>query len=297
MTSQQLLDALLRDHDDNPAEAALQLPALVLADDLPPEALPRLAWLINHLVGESLGDWSQAWRLQQGLRQDAPHAATLRHGMVAATLAGDSMSAWQLREQWLAQGIAPHELDVLLELSIVLALHRQEPPARQIQALARLLPDLQALEAGGQDAALAGCCNNIVSALLDKPELEIGDAFCKQVLSAMAHAARQLWGRAGGWLQHERAEYLLALTANRFEDWEAGLAAARAGLALIAANGEEDVDRAFLLVEAARALRGLEREGEADETLRQAMALAESFDASLRAWFDGCARRAEPVAA
>ncbi|MEN3812691.1 hypothetical protein ABD440_20080, partial [Chromobacterium piscinae] len=96
-----------------------------------------------------------------------------------------------------------------------------------------------------------------------------------------------------------RAEYLLALTANRFERWPDGLSAADAGLALIAASGEEDVDRAFLLLERARALRGAGRQAEAEEAYDAAQALAASFDADLRPWFEDCARRAkrEPAAA
>ena len=88
-------------------------------------------------------------------------------------------------------------------------------------------------------------------------------------------------------MQHERADYLVALVCNASADWDAALAAATSGLATIEANGSEDVDRAFLLLEAGRAHRGAGRAAECESMRAAAFALAAAFEEpSLRPWFE-----------
>jgi hypothetical protein len=77
----------------------------------------------------------------------------------------------------------------------------------------------------------------------------------------------------------------MASVHNRVADWAKALAAADAGLATIAANGEEKVDEAFLQLARSLALRGLGEGAAADEALEAADALAEDWEEGLRSWY------------
>ncbi|MBX9266606.1 hypothetical protein [Chromobacterium violaceum] len=299
MSAAAILDALMRTHDDDPDAAIEQLPALLAAPGLSASERSRAAWLANHLLGEKRGDWRRAWSLLKALPEAGANPAQLRHCAVAATLAGDALAAWRLERQSLACGSSADGVRLAIRLGVLQGALGAAPLRDALSEFAVLQAGLELEEAGEPDAALAALVNNIVSALLEKDELDIRDPFCEGTLLRGARIARLLWERAGSWVNRERAEYLLALAANRFERWRDGLQAADAGLALIADNGEEEVDRAFLLLERARALSGLDRRAEAEEAHAAARALAASFDADLKRWFDDCARRAkkEPAGA
>lgn len=293
MSAGELLQHLIQIHDDQPDEAAEQLRGLVQAPDLAAADRPRLAWLINHMLGEEKGQWRAAWSLLKHLPLDGANQTLLRHCFVAATLAGDALGVWQLERQWRDAGAQDAEIHLLVRVGVLQGLCRRAPLASLLIMLNEVLDVLDAGKAQGHDATLAMLFNNIVSTLLERADLENEGAAAWNTLWRAAQAARGYWGRAGNWVNHERAEYLLAQTANRFQRWPEGLAAANEGLALIAANGEEAVDQAFLLLERARALFGQGREAEARGAYDAAESLAAGFGASLRPWFDGCARRAK----
>jgi len=102
---------------------------------------------------------------------------------------------------------------------------------------------------------------------------------------------RELWNRAGTWVNHERADYLCALVFNRLGEFAKALEAAERGRLLIETHGSEDVDHAFLMLESVQALFGLERREEGASWLRQAAAIAEGWDdQSLKDWFAGKAK-------
>ncbi|POZ63402.1 hypothetical protein [Chromobacterium alticapitis] len=293
MSASELLQHLIRIHDEQPDEAAEQLPGLVKAADLPTADRPKLAWLVNHMLGEKRGDWRGAWTLLDKLPLEDANQTLLRHCFVAATLAGDALAVWRLERQWRSAGAQDAEIHLLVRMGVLQSLCGTVRLSSLLPILAETLDLLDDGTASGHDATLAMLFNNIVSTLLEREDLETGNAVCWAVIWRAANAARSFWGRAGNWVNHERAEYLLALTANRFQRWPAGLAAADEGLGLIAANGEEAVDQAFLLLERARAMFGLGRDEGGMAAYEAAQALAASFGSSLRPWFDGCARRAK----
>ena len=68
-------------------------------------------------------------------------------------------------------------------------------------------------------------------------------------------------------------------------EWESPRTAALSGLATIDANGPEDVDRAFLLLEVAHAERGLGQFEKSKEARSKAFELAASFEPTLHEWF------------
>lgn len=291
MTAALTLQQLIQIHDDSPDEVIAQLPGLIDSPALPPADHPRLAWLINHLLGEQKGDWRAAWTLLRRLPLSDAGPILLRHSLVAATLSGDALEAWRLERQWLAAGADAGMVRLQARLGVLQGLRQHGPLSGLLPALDELLQELEPVSASADDAALASLANNIVSGLLEREDLD-DDSSSPRIVWRAAQCARRLWGRAGNWVHHERAEYLLALAANRFAQWRDGLQAADAGLALIADNSEEDVDRAFLLLERARACFGLGRRDEGELAYQQAQTLAAAFDASLRPWFDGCASRA-----
>ncbi|WP_152681934.1 hypothetical protein [Chromobacterium subtsugae] len=294
MEPSRMLQKLLADHDDDLPAAAEGLHLLADAEPLSDEELSSLSWLINHVVGESQGGWQAAWSLQQKLLSRAAAPRLLRSAAVAAGLGGQEADARQL-EARLAEacGVSGELAGRVVRFASLQHLAAGQPPRQTAQALAPLLAE-SLPPASGQDAALAAALNNIVSALLDHPQLDEADEAVAQAMRQGADRAHDLWLRAGTWLNRERARYLQALVENRLGDAEAALRAADAGLALIAANGPEDVDQAFLLLERARACRRLDRRGEAEAAWEQARRLAEAFDPALREWFD---RRAQALAA
>jgi hypothetical protein len=73
-------------------------------------------------------------------------------------------------------------------------------------------------------------------------------------MTAAADAAHEFWMKIGTWVHDERARYLKALVANALGKSADGLVHADAALAIIAANGEQPVDWAFLTLARSRSL-------------------------------------------
>jgi hypothetical protein len=134
---------------------------------------------------------------------------------------------------------------------------------------------------------IAAALNNTVSAILEREDADPADAAVRRVLVEGAEAARRAWRAAGTWVNFERADYLVALCRNKIGDWEAARDAAQSGLDTITANGTEDVDRAFLLLELGRAWRGLGDEAQREEARAAAKGIAAGFEAAwLTEWFE-----------
>lgn len=81
--------------------------------------------------------------------------------------------------------------------------------------------------------ALAATCNNLAS---DLRLGRRGDASVDALMLDLARASRQLWPRAGSWVQVERADYQLARCHALLGQADAALAHARACLAAIDAH-------------------------------------------------------------
>ena len=135
----------------------------------------------------------------------------------------------------------------------------------------------------GKGAAAA--LNNIISKLIDDPRLQDDEQSHQKVIIDAAIACERLWMQFGTWLNHERSLYLCALTFNRFAQWRSALEVAGKALVIIDSNGVEEVDRAFLLLEASKAYQGLGNREKADEALHAADRIARDFDSQLSHWF------------
>ncbi len=285
MTAAEELDQIDRIHDDEPAQAAARLRELDVAA-LPPDRAPLAAFLFNHVLGEKLGDWNGAARridqLRNRIAETAP--AVMVHAAVADELAGRADSPAR------AAVVAASSAAVA---SCAIGLRRlgftqESMDTMQFAASLRDLARQTAELATGSpfDAQLAAGLNNATSRLLDICS-DGRDPVVRDALQNGAEQALRLWRSAGSWVNHERALYLVALVANRTGAHERARDAARQALAVIAENGAEDVDRAFLLLQLAGAQQSLGDAGASRAAHDEARAIAAGWnDRSLTEWFD-----------
>jgi len=283
MTAAATLDEIDRIHDAEPQRAAAGLRALDAAA-LPPEQLPLLAFLTMHVLGEKLGAWEEAadrlGRLR-ATRSDAP-LAVVAHAAAAAHLAGRS-------DNPAAAALAAASSEAEAQLLTALGALGWRPPAdatAMAAELKRLAEASGSIDAAGPlNQRLAVGFNNTTSRLLDGAESPV-DPILRPALLAGSAAALRFWKSAGTWVNHERALYLCALVSNRAGDAAAARSNCLQALDLIAANGDEPVDRAFLQLQLAGALIRL---GDADDAQRHLDAArgaaAQWDDAGLKAWF------------
>jgi hypothetical protein len=132
------------------------------------------------------------------------------------------------------------------------------------------------------DAGFAAAFNNVTVALLDKLAGRPLAAAQRDALTQGAMAARVFWLRAGGWVEDERSDYLRAKVALRLDDPQTAAAAAERGLAVVAANGDDPIERAFLLQPLAAALEAMGERDRATALRAEATALAATFDVGLQ---------------
>lgn len=287
MSTRLTIDELIRLHDAEPARVAQALRS-VAAGGVPASDLARYAWLVNHVIGEREGDWQGALALLHATAGEGSGLPVLRHVVAAAMLAGQPLQAWALRERLIGGAdVSPRRVDAVLRLAVLQFSARSADAADLALALRPLLDDLGAeADPGAQGAMLAGGLNNVVSCLLERAPAPVLEPAVRGALMDGARECRRLWRLAGNWVNHERADYLVAMCANHLGLWAEARDAAAAGLATIDAHGRDDVDRAFLLLELSRAWRGLGDERRRDDARAVAMDLAHAFEPGLRGWFD-----------
>lgn len=295
MTIADDLSLLMQNHDDEPQAAAEAL-RRIAEQDVPADQLGRFTWLVDHVIGEKSGHWSEAYALIAKVisRHASLPQPALRHAAVAAHLSGNLLAGIALERRMAQDGTRADQVAIAVRAA---AISFSITPVRAAEAALALLSIIGNVEqwsdASGVDSTVAASLNNAVSALLEQDDETVGHADVRAAMTQGASAARTLWHRAGTWVNHERADYLCALVFNRIDDYANALEAAERGRQLIETNGPEDVDRAFLLLESARALIGLSRKAEGVERLRQAETIAQEWDdEGLTKWFD---EKAQPV--
>jgi hypothetical protein len=282
MNAAESLDEIDRIHDAEPQRAADGLRALD-CHALPGERLPLYAFLVNHVLGEKLGAWREAAERLQALRAgrpDAPLAVALQSAIAAELSGNDHGAAFEALTN--AAGATAARIAVGVGRLGFEAASATELADR----LLRLARESQRLDtAGPLDQRLAAGFNNATSRLLDTVDEPAASAL-RDALVEGAAAALRFWQRAGTWVQHERALYLKALVHNRIGEPGAARDACTQALSLIAANGTEEVDRAFLQLQLAYALLRL-GDAKAGKQLAEARAAAAAWDdEGLKTWFD-----------
>jgi hypothetical protein len=279
---------LVRTHDDDPQAAAQALRSLAqsaIADD----DLQRYTWLVNHVIGEKLGDWPNALSLQRQVGDGREHRAALRNTAIAASMAGDALAGLVAEARFAdVAAVSPAQAAMSVRLGMLQYAVSDAPTEHAAVALNHCVREIDAWPGLGPLAdQFAAALNNIVSALLDRSDADAANPVTRAALREGSKLARRAWSEAGTWVNVERADYLVAMCLNKIGDWQAAADAARSGLDTIARNGTEDVDRAFLLLELGKACRELGLGDEASSATAQASSLAKQFaEPALREWFE-----------
>ncbi|MDE0190932.1 MAG: hypothetical protein OXQ90_06215 [Gammaproteobacteria bacterium] len=280
-------------HDTESERLADELEAANLGE-LKGEASAHCLRLSNHTIGEHLGDWPRARRFAEAVREaaaDRPVDGGFgAHLAVARYMDGDTIAAQQAEIDCL--GAAEHPVDAYLSVKSFLAgalagSGRFGDAGVVIAAANRLAAGLGEGAASNRSMAVAN--NNLASELVESEELDADQA---RMMLDCAEAAHTFWKRCGTWVNEERALYLLALVHNRTANHARGLEFAQTALGIIAANGEDAVDEAFIRLAAATSEIGLSDIASAEQHLATADGLAKAWsDESLVTWYQGERRR------
>jgi hypothetical protein len=233
------------EHATQAAAVAERLETEGLASLPGPGALARLAQLAQHVHGTHLGQWQRGQRFQEALAVRAAQAAAaggdgaalvpIRRFIAGLALAGGepgARAALPAGERLAATALA--------------ATHLAEIDATRAGALLQQAADEEAALALDDGApairSLAVAGNNIASALEEKPARSEAE---RGLMLQAAAAARRYWGRAGGWLETERAEYRLSMSHRLAGDATSARAHAQACLAIVQAQGDVALEAFF----------------------------------------------------
>ncbi|MGY4827001.1 hypothetical protein ACVNIS_00335 [Sphaerotilaceae bacterium SBD11-9] len=288
-------------HDADPPRGAALL-RQIDATQLPAERWPRLAFLLNHVLGEKLLAWPEALQRQQqlvALAQPVPAPVLWRQLGSAALVADAGEPLAQAVDALVAgSGASAERVQELLALSAAMYLTPSRPASEAGVAALKALAPLEAMHwptGGALDTQAAACANNLANDLLHRPEADLQNAPLRAALANGAEIASRLWQAAGTWVQQERALYLRALACTALGEPHGTRRHALAGLAVLDAHDSahtESVDRAFFELERWNACTWLGLNDEAQGALTRAEALAAQFnDAGLTDWFEGRRRR------
>ena len=194
------------EHAADPAAVAGRLQAQGLSQVTAAAHIVPMAHLAHHVLGQHLGRWQDALQLQQQLAAlpccpaegDTP-AALRRFSSSLSLAAGQDGRATMT---------ASDRIRVTAMAAASLAEH---DTARASALLHQAVDDAQTAGLSEKDPsarAIAANANNIAGALEEKPQTTPAE---RELMIVAAQVAGRFWRQAGTWLEHERAEYRLAL--------------------------------------------------------------------------------------
>jgi hypothetical protein len=256
MTLDAFLETAWTDHGDHAAAVGERLSS---STSLVASAADVAPWtrLVVHVFGEHLGEWARGWALLRSL--DTTLAGTLD---AAAPDAREARSALERGLAALAFGGGDvHALDALSRAdraavlaTLAAAFVARGESHRAVEALDDALGYAAGGLADGSPAirALAIAGNNVASTLETKSGR---DAFETRGMLVAAQAGLDYWTRAGGWLERERALYLLARARLAAGDAGGAIRAARDCIAVCEANDAPAFERFFAQAVLALALQ------------------------------------------
>jgi len=233
------LEQAWADHADRPAEVAQRLEQGYALIETPAQIAP-LARILAHVDGEHLARWAdgvarlERLRAHAQWRDDGEGAVVVRRLVAALTLGGGDEPASPMSAADRAQAHA-------VAASALAAQGRRGDAIRHFRtALSAAAPGI----ADGDPAvrALAVTSNNLAATLEELPSRDAEET--ASMLDA-ARAAREYWARAGGWLEIERAEYMLAKCHLAASDAHGALAHAKECAAICERNGAEAFEQFF----------------------------------------------------
>jgi hypothetical protein len=246
----------------------------------------RFASVVSHVVGEESGNWDLARNLITSLEARFRQSVGVQGNLAVACylsshwiggLEAESRAMAAARESALSVG-------VWVRLSAAHAFQGQHDWPSCFALLGPALDLAQSVQPGSRhDSPIASIASSLASDLL---ELDQRTAAHDEALERAALLSHRFWGRAGSWIHHERADYLLALTYNALRRFDEARQAAARALATIDSHGDEPVDRAFINIELALACRELKRKEDFERARKSASDIAQTFeDPGLQQWF------------
>jgi len=255
MTLAAFLEAAWTDHGDHAAAVSERLSSstalVAIAADVAPWAR-----IVVHVFGEHLGEWARGWALLRSL--DTRMAGALDD---ASSEAREARGALDRGLAALAFGGGDvHALDALARAdraavlaTLAGAFVARGESHRAIEALEDALGYAVGGLADGHAAirALAVAGNNVAGTLETKSGR---DAHETRGMVVAAQAALDYWKRAGGWLEEERALYMLARARLAAGDAAGAARTARDCVTMCEANDAPAFERFFGLAVLALAL-------------------------------------------
>jgi hypothetical protein len=245
------LEQAWADHGDDAEEVGQRLEKGYELIETPAQIAP-FARILAHVDGEHLARWAEGVVRLERLRthphwRDDGDAPAIVRRLVAAMHFGsgaDSVAGLSAADRAHAHAVT----------ASALAAQRRTPDAIRhfraaLAAAASSLPE-------GDPAirALAVTSNNLASTLEEMPSRSADET---AVMLEAARAAREYWGRAGGWVETERAEYMLAKCHLAAGDAKGALDHADQCAAICEANNADAFERFFALSMRALAQRAL----------------------------------------
>ncbi len=233
-----------------------------------------LAQLAHHVQGEHLGDWAggilalNALAAEPAVLADADVAATNQRYVVSLQLAAaepgveSRLAALPADERIRVQALtaatlAPHDV------TRAGALLHQAAAAHEAAALPDADPATRALAVSG---------NNIAATLC---EAEVLDDAQRRLMIDAAQLGSRFWQRAGGWLQHERAEHRLSEAWLKAGDARQALLHAQRCLVIVAEHEDPPLELFFGQAARGRAAAAL---GDGDAFAQSLAAAQSAFD-------------------
>jgi hypothetical protein len=249
------LDQAWADHGDAPVEVAQRLEQGYALIESPAQIAP-FARILAHVDGEHLARWEEGAARLERLRahplwDEHGDAPTIVRRLLAALRFGsgdDSVGDLDPADRAHAHSVTA---------AAFVAQGRQPEAFRHFRAGI-------AAAAGGLDdndpavRALAVTANNLAAALEEMTSRSTDET---AVMLEAARAARIHWARAGGWLETERAEYLLAKCHLAAGDAKSALVHARHCVAICEGNDADAFERFF-----AQGVRALAHRALADDS-------------------------------
>src|SRR5262245_11361375 len=203
MSFDNFLEQAWADHGDKPEEVASRLDqGYALIEDA--SQVAPFARILAHVDGEHLARWNEGVARLERLRahgkwrEDGDAALVVRRLIAALQLGGgEAVTGLPAADLAHAHAVAASALAAQHRLPDAIGHYRAARAAAGAG-----LPD-------GEPAirALAVTSNNLASTLEEASARSAGET---ETMLDAALAAREHWARAGGWLEVERAEYMLA---------------------------------------------------------------------------------------
>lgn len=227
------------DHADRAEAVAARLEEGYALIETPAQIAP-FARILAHVDGEHLARWPEGAARLERLRRHAQwrddgDAAILVRRLIAALRLGGGLAP--------APGLSAADLAHACAVAAsALAAQKRVDEAIRHHRAARVAAAAGIADGDPAIRALAVASNNLASTLEESAARSTDETVA--MLEA-AHASREFWGRAGGWLEAERAEFVLAQCHLAAGDADTALRHAEACAAICARHDADAFERFF----------------------------------------------------